>query len=130
MYPPSGASHPMPSFVSDSERYNFDKFLLNQKLFSVNSKYYVFSETEQPLFFIDRPLMKMKTELTFYENDSKTRPLLKLNADSMWSFINHSMTLTDENQQVIAVFKRQGWYSMLRRTWKIYDATGREIAQA
>src|SRR5262245_4946253 len=108
--------------LTQAERFNFDKFLLNQKLFSMNSKYYVYSEEEQPLFFIDRPLMKMKTEITVYEDDSKSRPLLQLKSHSMLSVINFTLTLTDENQQVIAVFKRQGWLSMFRRTWKIFDA--------
>src|SRR5262245_19165845 len=100
-YPGTGMS----SSGTGTDRFNFDKFLLDQKLFSMNSKYYVYSEQEHPLFFIDRPLMKMKTEITVYEDDSKTRPVLHLKSASMLTVINYSLTMTDANQQVIAVFK-------------------------
>jgi uncharacterized protein YxjI len=116
--------------ITPSDRFAIDKFQLNRKVLSLGNKYYLYNEANQPLFYIDRPSFKMKSEFGIYEDDTKARKLLSLNQESAWTLINYSFTLQDETGGVIARFRRHGWLSMLRRTWIIYDSTGREIAKA
>jgi uncharacterized protein YxjI len=113
-----------------SERFAYDKFLLNQKVMSLGGKYFIYNEQQQPLFYVDRPVFKIKAHIGIYEDESRARKILNVQQDSAWAIINLSFTLQDETGATIACLKRQGWLSMLRRTWKIYDRDGREIAQA
>jgi uncharacterized protein YxjI len=116
--------------LSDQDRFARDKYFLNQKIMSLGGKYYVYDENNQPLFYVDRPTFKIKAHIGIYEDDTRRRKLLTVRQDSAWAIINLSFTLLDEAEQTIATFKRQGWMSILRRQWKIYDAHGREIAEA
>lgn len=113
-----------------SERFAYDKFLINQKVLSLGGKYYIYDEHNRPLLFIDRPVFRLKAHIGVYEDESRSRKLLTVYQDSALAIINYSFTLLDENEQPIAYFQRQGWLSMLRRTWHIYDAQRRIIAQA
>jgi uncharacterized protein YxjI len=107
-----------------------DKFLLNRKVLSLGNKYYLYDENQQPLFFIDRPVLKIKAHIGIYTDDTKTNKLLTLTQDSALALINQSFTLEDANNQPFAYFKRQGWASVFRRTWKIFDANNQEVAIA
>ncbi len=129
--PGSFPAHQAPSgYNPDAALFAFDKFLVNQKVLSLNSKYCVFNEDEKQLFYVDRPALKVKAHVGIYTDDSKSKMVLNLVQDSALTIINSSFTLFDESGKPIAYFKRQGWKSMLRRTWKILDATGSEIAIA
>ena len=112
-----------------SQRFERDKFLLNQKVLSLGNKYTIFNEENQPLFYVDRPVFKLKAHIGVYEDEARSRKVLTLFQDAILA-VNLSFTVLDEREQPIASLKRQGWLSLLRRTWKIYDASGREIAQA
>jgi uncharacterized protein YxjI len=130
-YPPPYGGAPygfQPSIAS--ERFAHDKFLINQKVLSLGSKYYIYDEHNRPLFFIDRPIFKLKAHIGVYEDESRSRKLLTVYQDTALAIINYSFTLLDENEQPIAYFKRQGWLSMLRRTWHIYDTNNQILAQA
>jgi uncharacterized protein YxjI len=97
---------------------------------SLGNKYHVYNEAQQPLVFVDRPVMKIKRVFGVYEDETKARQLFTLEQASAWSIINFEFTLTDAAGQPIARLRRHGWASMVRRTWKIYDPGGREIAHA
>jgi uncharacterized protein YxjI len=125
---PYGVYAPQP--MQQYDPFAFDKFFVNQKLMSLNSKYFVFNEAGQQLFYVDRPAFKMKAHVGIYTDESKRQKVLDIRQDSAWAIINLSFTLLDGNGQTLALFKRQGWMSMIRRTWSIQDAYGREIASA
>jgi uncharacterized protein YxjI len=107
-----------------------DRFFVNQKILSLGNKYHVYDENNTPLFFVDRPVLKLKMEFTVYEDDSKRRPLLSVTQDSVFTVINFKFIIKDANGQVIGIMKREGWQSILRRTWMILDAQERLIATA
>jgi len=113
-----------------SERFEQDKFLLNQKALSLGGKYTIFDEAERPLFYVDRPIFRFKAHIGVYEDEARTRKALTLLQDSALAIINLSFTVLDAGERPIGSLRRQGWLSILRRTWKVYDAAGQEIAQA
>lgn len=148
--PPSGAPPPMPPITAatspqltptaqvqnpwamqtNSDKFAVDKFLLNQKLFSMNSKYFVYDEYERPLFYVDRPLFKLKTKIGVYEDEPKTKQALSVEVESMWSILNYTFIVSDASGNTIGYLRRKGWLSLLRRTWQIEDASGRTLATA
>jgi Uncharacterized conserved protein len=113
-----------------AEKFGQDKFLMNQKLFSLNSKYHMYDQFQQPLFFIDRPLLKLKTQIGVYEDEAKSRKVLSVNVESFWSIINLTFLVNDADGNTVGYLRRKGWLSMLRRTWHIEDNMGRTIAVA
>ena len=127
---PSPYGQPPAPGIPMMDPFAHDKFLINQKILSLGSKYFVYNEANQPLFFIERPVLRIKMLFTIYADEAQTHKLLTLDQDSAWTIINYGFTLRDAHDQPIAHFKRQGWLSMLRRTWKIFDVQGREIGQA
>jgi uncharacterized protein YxjI len=130
---PYGVTPPAPYGMQPTPSYDpfaYDKFFVNQKLMSLNSKYYVFNEQGHQLFYVDRPAFKLRAHVGIYTDDTKRQKVLDLRQDSAWAVINLSFTLLDMHGQTIALFKRQGWMSIIRRTWSIQDAHGREMAQA
>lgn len=114
----------------NADRFAHDKFQLNQKLLSLNSKYLIYDEWSQPLFYVDRPLLKLKTQIGVYEDEVKTRKVLSVNVESMWSFLNYTFLVNDASGNTIGYLRRKGWLSMLRRTWHVEDAAGRTLAVA
>lgn len=112
-----------------AERFAQDKFLLNQKVLSLGSKYSVLDEREQPLFYVDRPVFKLRAHIGVYEDEAHTRKVLTLFQDKILA-INLSFTLLDENEQPLAFLRRDGWMSMLRRTWRVFDAGENLVAGA
>lgn len=119
-----------PALQDAASHFQHDKFLLNRKVLSLGNKYYLYDENQNPIFFIDRPIFKMKAHIGIYTDESKSTKVLTLFQDSAWAFINQSFTLKDGNDQPVVFFKRQGWASMVRRTWKIFDANNQVIAIA
>lgn len=115
---------------SADPRFENDKFFLNQKVLSLGNKYYLYDENQQPLFFIDRPILKIKAHFGIYTDETKTTKELTLAQDKAFALINQEFTLQDANDKPIAFFKRQGWMSMIRRTWHVYDANNQQIAVA
>lgn len=111
-------------------RFAHDKFLLNQKTLSLGNKYYIYDESNRPLFYVDRPVLKLKALITVYADDTKTRKVMTLQQNSALIALDLSFSLTDEQDRLVATLKRQGLRSLLRRTWKIFDPAGVEIAQA
>jgi len=106
-----------------------DKFLIHQKMMTLNAKYYVYDENEQPLFFVERPALKLKAHVQVFDDDTKTAKRLMLRQDKIIA-INQLFTLLTPEEQVICTFERQGLFSMLRRTWNIRDPQGQLIAIA
>jgi hypothetical protein len=133
-YPQQGyaqqpAAYPQQQAYVQHDPFAADKFLVNRKVLAFN-KYYIYNEQNQPLFFIDRPAFKMKALFGIFTDETKTYKLLSLNQDSAWTIMNYSFTLLDHNEQPIGYFKRQGWQSMFRRTWRVYNAYNQEVAMA
>lgn len=121
---PSGSSRP-----SQNPKFALDKYLVHQKMLSLNSKYYVYDELQRPLFFVERPVLKLKAHVTIFEDDSRSAKVLELRQDRIIA-INRMFTLLTPEGGTLCVFERQGLFSMLRRTWRITGPDGQHIATA
>jgi uncharacterized protein YxjI len=115
--------------TSRDPRFQMDKFLLNQKKFSLG-KYWIHDDMDRKLFYVTRPVMKVKANIGFYEDESATRKILDLEQDHGFFAFNQAFVLKDTNGVIIGKYERPWWPSVLRRTWKIFDANGQHIAMA
>jgi len=119
----------VPGKSMQDPKFGRDKFLVHQKILSLNAKYYVYDENEQPLFFVERPALKLRAHIKVFDDDTKTALRLTLRQDKIIA-INQQFTLLTPDEQMICTFERQGIFSMLRRTWNVRDPQGQIIATA
>ena len=121
-----------PSSFSDKGRdpkFDHDKFLVHQKMLSISAKYYVYDEHQDPLFFVQRPALRLKAHIEVFDDDTKNVRRLMLRQDRILA-INQHFTLLTPDDQVVCTYERRGILSLLRRTWVIRNPVGQEIAQA
>ena len=114
-----------------SPKFDRDKFLVNQKRMSLKEKYYVYSEKEEELFYVERPFKILgKRNITVFDDDSKSSPVLRIDQRHFWEFGRREYSLFDAEGALIATFYRNNWTSLFRRGWDISDPDGNLIAKA
>ena len=111
-------------------KFERNKYFINRKVLSFGNKYHVFDELNQPIFFIDRPVLALKAEFTVYADDTKNQPLLIVSQESALTIINFTFVVKDANGTIIGYLRRQGLQSIFRRVWHVEDAQGRTIVLA
>jgi len=116
-------------------KFNRDSFFVNQKHMTLGkSKYRVFDEDGQALFFAERPVMRLfgkRANVTIYGDEHSKEPLLTLHQEESWELFNRNYTLIEGgNGATIARLCRNNFRSLFRRSWQIYDPGGRLIALA
>ncbi len=116
--------------LTSGDRFDRDKFLINRKVMSMGGKYFIFDENNAPIFYVDRPVFKIKAHFGVFADESKNELLLNINQDSALAIINDSFTIQDASGATVGQLKRSGWMSIIRRTWRILDAAGVEVAHA
>jgi len=120
----------------DSTGYKLDRdvFLVNQKHLTLGkSKYFVYGESGEPLFYVERPVMRLfgkRADITFFEDESGGEPVLTLKQDHGYEFRRREYTLVDATGEVIAHLRRDNIKALFRRAWTIEDADGKAIARA
>jgi len=97
-----------------------DKFLLNQKLLSLNAKYYVYDEGGRHLFYVDRPVFKMKIDIGVYNDENKRQKFFSLKTHKVFMFPNLEYYFYDENDNLLAVFVKNSLAGILRGKWDIF----------
>ena len=106
-----------------AERLDHDVFLVNQKHLSLGkSKYHVYSESGQELFYVERPVMRLfgrRADITFYDREGAPAPLLTLKQDHGYEFRRREYTLVDEAGETIARLRRDNIKALFRRAWTI-----------
>lgn len=119
-HPPTAADAP----------FQRDKFLFNQKKFSVRPQYYVYDEEKNPVCFIRRTLFALKRHTYIYSDESQKNPLFTVLQDRIFMIFFAWFTLVDNEGEIIAKFRRRNFISILRRTWDILDAEGNIVGSA
>ena len=110
-----------------------EKFLVRQKHMSwMKSKYYVFDEDGNHLFYVERPAGRVFTpgHITIFEDDTATTAVLTLKQVSGFGAIQRQFELVDADGSSIARFNRHNIKSWFRRHWQVLHHDGSVIAHA
>ena len=112
-------------------KFDRDKFLVNQKRMSFKEKYYVYSENDEELFYVEREFKFMgKRTIAIFDDDSKQSQVLKLEQEHYWEIFRREYRLFDSAGELIAAFSRNNIASLFRRGWDILDPNGKLIGRA
>ena len=114
-----------------SPKFDFDKFFVNQRRFSLKERYYVYDEQGSELFYVERPFGFLgRRNITLFADDSKREPLLSINQDHYWEVFHRNYTVADANGEAIARLSRNNFTSLFRRGWHIMEPGGATMARA
>jgi uncharacterized protein YxjI len=123
-----------PTIESIGYKLDRDVFLVNQKHLSLGkSKYFVYGESGEQLFYVERPVMRLfgkRADITFFNDESGGEPVLTLKQDHGYEFRRREYTLVGPSGEVIARLRRDNIKALFRRAWTIEDADGNLIARA
>ncbi len=116
-------------------RFDHDVFLVNQKHLALGkSKYYVYDEAQTPLFYIERPTMRMfgrRANIVVFDDDTNKQPLLEIQQDHGWEILKREDTIVDgESNETLGHLRRDNIRALFRRKWSIEDAAGTPFAMA
>lgn len=117
-----------------NEKLDRDKFLVKQKHMSwMKSKYHVFDEAGNPLFYVERPAGRVFTpgNITIYDDEQTKTAVLTLHQVSGFGALKRRFHLVDEGDgATVAHFTRDNIKSWFRRHWQISHDDGTVIGHA
>lgn len=83
----------------------------------------------EPVCFVEQKRMKLKEDLRAFADDSKATEVFRIKAQQVWD-PRARYDVTDPLGQPVGQLAKVFGRSLLRSTWKLYDASGEEIGWA
>ena len=112
-----------------------DRFFLSQRIRPMINQYEVSTlgadekSAGDPVAFVEQKRMKLKEDLRAFGDDSKTTELFRIQAQQTWD-PRARYDVTGPAGRQIGQLQKVFGKSLLRSTWRIYDADGNEMAWA
>ena len=112
-----------------------DRFFIQQRIRPMINQYEVSTlapdgkSAGEPVCFVEQKRMALKEDLRAFTDDSKTEEVFRIKAQQVWD-PRATYDVTDPSGRLIGKLQKVFGKSLLRSTWRIYGATGDEIAWA
>jgi uncharacterized protein YxjI len=112
-----------------------DRFFLSQRIRPMVNQYEVSTlgadekSAGEQVCFVEQKRMKLKEDLRAFTDDTKTAEVFRIKAQQVWD-PRARYDVTDVNGQQVGQLQKVFGRSMVRSTWRIYDAAGNEIGWA
>lgn len=119
----------------NAQPHEHDRFFLRQRFALMINRYEVstFGTDDksgiEPVCFVEQRRMKLKEDLRAFTDDSKTTELFRIKAQQVWD-PKARYDVTDPAGQQIGQLQKVFGESLLRSTWRIFDAAGNQVAWA
>jgi hypothetical protein len=113
----------------------YDRFFLSQRIRPMINQYEVSTldadekSAGDPVGFVEQKRMKLKEDLRAFTDDSKSTEVFRIKALQKWD-PRARYDVTDPAGERIGQLQKVFGKSLLRSTWRIYDADGNQIAWA
>jgi uncharacterized protein YxjI len=112
----------------------YDRFVLRQRIQAVINRYEISvagpnGEPGEPVCFVEQARFKFKEDIRFYTDDSKQVELMRLKARQRFD-PRARYDVTDDRGEKIGEIQKVFGESLLRSTYRMYDASGAEVASA
>ncbi|MGI8728750.1 MAG: hypothetical protein ACR2LK_01905 [Solirubrobacteraceae bacterium] len=109
-----------------------DRFLLRQRIKLVINQYEFFLPAADGtpgdrLCFVEQKRFKFKEDIRFYTDESKTQELLRIKARQRFD-PRATYDVTDDLDNKVGAIQKVFGASLLRSTYRMYDAAGEEVA--
>ena len=109
-----------------------DRFVMRQRIRPVINQYEITvpgadGEPGEPVCFVEQARFKFKEDIRFYADDSKAVELMRLKARQRFD-PRARYDVTDDRGGKIGEIQKVFGESLLRSTYRLYDASGNEVA--
>jgi uncharacterized protein YxjI len=121
--------------VSPADPSSHDRFFLSQRIRPIVNQYEVSTlgpdgkSPGEPVCFVEQKRMKLKEDLRAFEDDSKSSEVFRIKAQQVWD-PRARYDVTDASGRHVGQLAKVFGRSLLRSTWRIYDAEGNEVGWA
>lgn len=107
---------------------HIERFLIRQKVTLMVNRYLIFAANPdgsegELLAFAQQKRMKLKEEVIFYTDESKSRQVFSFKARQRLD-VHAEHDVYDENGTALGYFSKQFGASLLRSTWNLTSTTG------
>jgi hypothetical protein len=112
-----------------------DRFFLAQRIRPMINQYEVSTlgadekSAGEPVCFVEQKRMKLKEDLRAFTDDSKSTEVFRIKAQQVWD-PRAIYDITDATGQPVGQLGKVFGRSLLRSTWRLYNAAGNEIGWA
>jgi hypothetical protein len=112
-----------------------DRFFLVQRIRPMINQYEVSTlgadekSAGEPICFVEQKRMKLKEDLRAFTDDSKTAEVFRIKAQQIWD-PRARYDVTDASGEPVGQLGKIFGRSLVRSTWRLYDAAGSEIGWA
>ena len=112
-----------------------DRFFLSQRIRPMINQYEVSvlgpdgRSAGQPVCFVEQKRMKLKEDLRAFTDDSKATELFRIKAQQVFD-PRARYDVTDAHGRPVGQLAKVFGRSLLRSTWRLYDAAGNQVAWA
>jgi hypothetical protein len=111
-----------------------DRFVLRQRIRPAINQYEISlagadGEPGEPVCFVEQKRFKFKEDIRFYTDDSKQVEILRIKARQRFD-PRARYDITDDRGGKIGEIQKVFGESLLRSTYRLYDASGAEVATA
>lgn len=106
-------------------------YIIKRKFWSFFERIFrVWTADGQMIMYIQHPLLKLREEFMIYEDEGKTRPLMRVKSAQVIA-INFNYEITDANTgAVFGSVQKKGLKSIIRDKFILLDPAGQEIGYA
>jgi uncharacterized protein YxjI len=114
---------------------NHDHFFLRQRFAMMINRYEVSTlgadekSAGEPVCFVEQKRMKLKEDLRAFTDDTKSAEVFRIKAQKVWD-PRARYAVTDPAGQEVGQLQKVFGKSLLRSTWRLYDAAGEEVGWA
>jgi uncharacterized protein YxjI len=119
----------------NAQPHEHDRFFMRQRFALMINRYEVSTLATdeksggEPVCFVEQRRMKLKEDLRAFTDDSKTTELFRIKAQQVWD-PKARYDVTDPAGQQIGQLQKVFGESLLRSTWRIFDAADNQVAWA
>ncbi len=110
------------------ERFQRDSYLLRRKVFKLfGGAFHIYGDDDELLFYSKQKAFKLKEDIRLYSDESLSDEVLTILAQSAIDFAAVYDVVDTVNDTLVGSIKREGWRSIARDEWRIFDADGNEV---
>lgn len=93
----------------------------------IGKEFSIKNDVGQTVAYARQKAFKLREEIIVYENESMSDALFSIKARNIIDFNGTYDIIEHGSGQIIASLQRQGFASMLRDEWKVFNSSGAEI---
>lgn len=104
--------------------FNYPSYTLQRKFFSFANQFRIFNPEGELVMFSKQKMFKLREDIRIYEDESKTRELLLIDARQVLDFAAAYDVVDAVSGTMVGTLRRKGFSSLVRDRWQVLDPDG------